>query len=33
MKAGMLDANGIIGLAKSGCFSFIQNVFRQIHKN
>lgn len=30
VEAGILDANGIIGLAKSGCFSFIQNVFTKV---
>lgn len=30
VEAGILDANGIIGLAKSGCFSFTQNVFAEV---
>ena len=30
MEAGILDANGIIGLAKSSSFSFIQNVFATV---
>jgi predicted nucleic acid-binding protein len=30
IKAGILDANGIIGLAKSGCFSLTQIVFAEV---
>jgi predicted nucleic acid-binding protein len=30
VEAGILDANGIIGLAKAGCFSLTQNVFAEV---
>ena len=30
VEAGILDANGIIGLAKGGCFSLVQNVFAEV---